>query len=429
MAINKVLVIGSTKHQHATCIDWLSIDTVNIVDFDTVVVNTRSLSPEIIQEIDTQGSSIRTSLARLLASQGSIVVLGDKLTQVKTNKNGTVDNYFWSPVVLSIVSETGDTITLKINKFPNYLSKLKKWNFYYKIPDNFLTPELIKICGNHLCYTDLDVLATNRYESILAGTLAFTIEDTKHQRIYTTGHITLMPSLEDVDDRQSVSLALEDLLGLPQETLPPEWAETIKMPLVGEIRSEVEERETTIASLEREISDRLEKIRSLEIYKKLLYAGGHELEALFADCLEQCGGVIKPAHYSDEEFILEYKEETYLIECKGVGKSIARSHVVQLLGYLTKFEEDEGRAGKGILLGNAWKDLPLSKRNQADTPMFPDNVTQMATSNSITLVSSVDFFHVFCRFLGKEIPGKAILDQITDAVGVVDFNKLLISEE
>jgi hypothetical protein len=110
-----------------------------------------------------------------------------------------------------------------------------------------------------------------------------------------------------------------------------------------------------------------------------------------------------------------------LIECKGVGKSIARSHVVQLLGYLAKFEENEGRSGKGILLGNAWKDLPIDQRGQTDNVMFPDNVITSATSNSIALVSSVDFFHVFCRFLAGEVTGNVILDRITSAVGVVSF--------
>jgi hypothetical protein len=139
-------------------------------------------------------------------------------------------------------------------------------------------------------------------------------------------------------------------------------------------------------------------------------------------CLEKCGGRITPARYSDEEFVLEYKGATYLIECKGVGKSIARSHVVQLLGYLSKFEENEGCCGKGILLGNAWKDTPLDERSRKES--FPPNVIDMATANGISLVSSVGFFNVFCRVLAGELAGEAVLDCITNAVGVVDFKKL-----
>jgi hypothetical protein len=52
---------------------------------------------------------------------------------------------------------------------------------------------------------------------------------------------------------------------------------------------------------------------------------------------------------------------------------------------------------------------------------FPDNVITSAASNSIELVSSIDFFHVFCRFLAGEVAGTAILDRITSAVGVISF--------
>jgi hypothetical protein len=256
---------------------------------------------------------------------------------------------------------------------------------------------------------------------MLSGSLSLLIEYRQTGDTVETGRFILLPHLEDTDDRRAANLALEDLLGLPQETLPPEWADTVAMPLVGDLRAEIEERKNIIVRVEKEIDDRLGKIADLEVFKKLLYVGGHELENLFEHCLEHCGGIISPARYSDEEFVLEYNGESYLIECKGVGKSIARSHVVQLLGYLAKFEENEGRSGKGILLGNAWKDLPIDERGQTDSATFPDNVITSAASNHIALVSSVDFFRVFCRFLTGEVTGTAILDRITCAVGVVSF--------
>jgi hypothetical protein len=37
---------------------------------------------------------------------------------------------------------------------------------------------------------------------------------------------------------------------------------------------------------------------------------------------------------------------------------------------MMKFEEDEGQAGKGILLGNAWKDLPPTERGKEETGIF-----------------------------------------------------------
>ncbi len=256
---------------------------------------------------------------------------------------------------------------------------------------------------------------------MLAGSIFFEIKYKNSLDAIVLGRFIVLPWLEDIDDRRAVNLLLEDMLELPQETLPPEWADTVPMPLIGGLRSDIEQRRKSITQLEKEIEERLKEIADLEVFKKLLYVGGHELESLFAKCLEMCGATISEARYSDEEFVLEYKGEIYLIECKGVAKSIARAHVVQLLGYLSKFEENEGRSGKGILFGNGWKDLPPSERNLKDSVIFPDNVVKSATSNDIALVSSVGFFQLFCRFLAGEVTGDAILDHITSAVGVVTF--------
>ena len=165
-----------------------------------------------------------------------------------------------------------------------------------------------------------------------------------------------------------------------------------------------------------------EEIKNLEIFKKLIYASGQELEDIFEACLKKLGGIIGDARYSDEEFVLHYEGESYLVECKGVGKSISRSHVLQLLGYLTKFEETEGRSGKGILFGNAWRDIPPTQRGETATVIFPDNVIGMAVSNNIALLASTEFFQAFCDFLAGEITGKVILDRITNAVGVVQLH-------
>jgi hypothetical protein len=196
------------------------------------------------------------------------------------------------------------------------------------------------------------------------------------------------------------------------------------MPLVEGFRSEISQLESKIDELRSKIANRAAAIGDLERFKKLLYASGRELEEIFAEGIKRCGGLIEEARYSDEEFIVSYKGLSYLVECKGVGKSVARSHVLQLLGYLTKFEETEGRAGKGVLLGNAWKDLPPARRDQKDSRIFPDNVVAMATANAIALLSSRTFFETFRRFLAGEMTGEAILDRMLGGVGVVQFDDL-----
>ena len=196
------------------------------------------------------------------------------------------------------------------------------------------------------------------------------------------------------------------------------------MPVVPDIQAEIDQKKAAILALETEITTAEAAKKELEKFKKLLYASGVELEEIFAECLSRCGGKVLPAKYSQEEFVLEYKNGLSLVECKGIGKSVALTHWRQLLDYIVKFEEEEGRRGKGILFGNAWRDLPPGDRGKEETVIFPDNVIERATANDMALISSVDFFHVFCRLIAGEVTGEAILDRITTAVGVVRFDDL-----
>ena len=128
-----------------------------------------------------------------------------------------------------------------------------------------------------------------------------------------------------------------------------------------------------------------------------------------------------PRDKRKEEYILEFEGQEYLIEVKGVSKSITLGHLRQLNDYLLKYEEDTGRECKGILFGNAWRHLPPNKRGTKDKPEFPDNVVKRATQWQICLVSSTSFFAAFSNHLGDTMRAKTILKCLTSADGVASF--------
>lgn len=77
-----------------------------------------------------------------------------------------------------------------------------------------------------------------------------------------------------------------------------------------------------------------------------------------------------------------------------------------------------------MLLGNAWRNLPLSERGETDTPIFPDNVVKHAAQREIALVGAHDFLQVLCRFLKGEVSGEAVLDAMNTQNGIVDFRRI-----
>ena len=413
----KVCVVGSTGHRHVRCATWEDIGTVNIVDFDAVVVVQRTL-PESLWSFQST-KKIRLVLARLLASGGNIFVFGDHRLEKKVPEGHSPTNYSWSPIVVVTIAEAGDTVEIREKRFPKLFSRLVSWDFYYSIPGYWKTMELAEVFnsyGSELRLLPFDLIL-NRYGQPLTMSLGLRREGV--QKKY--GTFTLLPCIRQLEQREAVNLLLEDLLGLPQDTLPAAWAEDVPMPRTPEIQADIDSKRARIAALEAEITERQKEKQEIEKFKKLLYGDGKELEEIFALCLEKLGGKVRAAKYSEEEFVLEYKGELYLVECKGVGKSIALGHVRQLSDYMLKFEEDEGKPGNGILLGNAWKALPLEERQTTSTLTFPENVISRATAWGIALIDSVDFFHAYTGFLAGQVSGETILDRLTSSTGVVSF--------
>ena len=139
VAPRKVCVVGSTGHKHVTCVGWDDTDSINLVDFDCVLVVVETLS----HRYNPSFGRVRQPLSRLLASGGLVIVLGDKAKRLESQETTVYTNYIWSPIRISQHFESGNTIEIKVNMFPKLFSHFKRWNFYYEVPWNW-SSEIIK---------------------------------------------------------------------------------------------------------------------------------------------------------------------------------------------------------------------------------------------------------------------------------------------
>jgi hypothetical protein len=421
----KTLVVGSSGHAHVTCVAWPDLNSVNLKDFDAVVVDVTSLDDKTITKLPRYGffNNVRTELSQLLGSGGIIIALTPERRAVKQNDDWR-DNWEWCPFEIGTQPEAGDTIEMKRAPFERYLSKLKRWTFYFFIPKAALTTELTEVFGP--IYTTnyqlvIEAYAVNRYGKALAGEVP--LLTSSNGRGYKYGTVTVLPFIAGLEQKEAINLILEDLIGKPQQSLPPDWVGQIPMPFIDALNAEITQKNAIIDSLRVEIAAIEQRFAEIERWKKLVYATGRELEQIFEEAVIKLGARTRPAG-AEEEFILEHKGQAATVECKGVGKSISLEHVRQADSHVLKFIETENRDGKGILLGNAWRNLPLSERSKAGTPIFPDNVVKHATQREITLVGADDFLEAFCRFLKGELSGDAILDAIMMQSGIVNFSTI-----
>lgn len=116
----KCLVLGSTGYSGIESVGWNDKDLPNIVDYDVVVVDVRALDNAMLESISkARFKTLRTQLARLLLSEGRIIVISDfkKVYRLPSPPYTMIaNNYSWSPIDIGISDESGESLkTKKIN--------------------------------------------------------------------------------------------------------------------------------------------------------------------------------------------------------------------------------------------------------------------------------------------------------------------------
>lgn len=437
----RLLILGCTAFAGFDSVNWKDQVIPNIPDYDLVVVSVPHITEDFLKSVKGDYlKELRKAFVRFLHSGGKIVVLVSATFSVHRPSKYPehVSNTDWCPVNYITPQEAGKSIVFKQDVYGSYLKKMSEWSFYLAIPQGCLSSELTDFYGsthNTKYKVPLDPYLENRYSRVLAGHFHVEVRNEKRRSNEwgnswseysespdaTTGTIVLLPLIGRISPEEALAEILQEEIGLSLESPEPDWAQNIEMPGVPELVHQVEEARSRIDH-ETEIVEAFEtKIADICSFRRLLYGTGSELEAIVKRSLEQLGATVSPSKYSQEEYVLEFEGQEFLMEVKGVAKSVALSHIRQLNDYLLKYQEDTGKECKGILFGNAWRNTPPGMRGMEDTQEFPDNVVKRAEQWGISLVSSTAFFKAFVKALKTPELSNDLLVKITTSSGIA-FN-------
>jgi len=465
-AAPRCLVIGSKGHLHAKCVDWQDDPLPALPDYDVAIINVRSLTQETLTQVPyVRLKEICIALLRLLESKGEVIVLSDfhrtvqpdgKESNLKYEKGGdgaseivrphqqelrTISNYSWSPINIQLLEEAGETIKVCHNHYKSYFAKFKEmsqWQYYFlENQQGFSLEALAHYMQKYpsLRYrVHFTPLMENRYDEALCVRYHYEVfhsEATKADYAQKTageekprlasGFFTVLPLLTEYDDREAVDIILEDVTGKPHESLPPNWVKNIEMPGMSKLNKEIQVNKNKIKYMEKVIRNLESSKAELEQYKKILYTTGSELHDIFDLCVTKLGVTVKKSKYANEERILEYGDEKFLIYMKARENAISLSDLRILSDHLLLYEEDTRSRIKGVIFGNAWRNMQLSKRDSKDMPYFSESVQERAKQFDIALVASCDFFDVFCKFIEKADGADGILHSMMTQIGRVRF--------
>jgi len=437
----RLLLIGCKSFAGIDAVTWDEKCVPNLPDYDLVIVSTPHITEDFLREVDAQFfGDMRNALVRFLHSKGKLIILLSPVLRVKRPKKypDWVTNLDWCPITFATPEEAGESIVRKWAMYEDYLQKMTDWSFYITIAKTYLSRELTSFYGStHDTSYRLphDPYLENRYGRILAGQYTIQVrkqrpESFRYGRIsksypdepdHCSGVIAVLPLIRGFTPEDALLDILKAEVGYSLKSPAPDWAQEISLPSVPELRENISLAQEAIKREQQAISEYAKGIERLNAFKRLLFGTGVELEDVVRKSFELFGATVEPAKYSQEEYILVVKGQEFLMEVKGVSKSISLGHLRQLNDYLLKYQEDTGKECKGILLGNAWRNMPPNMRNTDDTPEFPDNVVKRAEEWGIALISSLTLFNAVLRVLKDETVSPDILDSLIAASGIAEI--------
>ena len=422
----RLLILGCTSFAGFDSVRWENALDPNIPDYDVVVVSVPHITEKFLKSVDHEYfRNLRKSLIRFMHSKGKMVVLASAEFHVRRPKKipVRVSNISWCPIDFATIEETGKSIVRKQEKYSTYLNKMSDWSFYLTMPSGCLTDELTNFYGgtyNTKYLVRLESYIENRYGRVLAGEFHVEVRSDNEPESgkISTGRIVLLPLIDRISPEEALAEIIQEEVGVALSSPEPDWALSLEMPRVPELLSEVEAAQVQIASETEKVERLNAEIAEINSFRRLLFSTGSELEAIVKRSLEQLGATVSPSRHAEEEYILEFHGEEFLMEVKGVAKSISLTHLRQLNDYLLRYQEDTGKECRGILFGNAWRNTPPELRGKGDTPEFPDNVVRRAEQLGISLVSAKSFFEAFVTTLEAPQLSNDLLVALTRSSGV-----------
>ena len=89
----------------------------------------------------------------------------------------------------------------------------------------------------------------------------------------------------------------------------------------------------------------------------------------------------------------------------------------QLLDWCRRYEREQGKKPKGILIANAYCSLPLPERDEP----FTTAALKQGEAEGFCLMTTEQLYKIFCKFLKDEIDKDNIKELLLETKGLLKF--------
>jgi len=160
----------------------------------------------------------------------------------------------------------------------------------------------------------------------------------------------------------------------------------------------------------------------------LVTGTGSALEARVTEAFELLGFVISAPVVGRRDIRMTADQGVAVVEVKGVGKSSAESHVMQLEKWVAEAYLENEKPHKGILVVTSWRELPLDQRAE---PTFPPQMVPTAEARGHCLMTGLQLLSMVRAVLIGRADKADVRAEVMNKVGVLtdwdDLSSLFVN--
>lgn len=245
-------------------------------------------------------------------------------------------------------------------------------------------------------------------------------------RQFGEGYIFFLPEFvpDNVEDELVFLETLADIVFnlRPITNVPelPDWVGRYKFDFEEELDQVLAEESQKLEALQKSIDDLSSKISYLNSMKHMISGSGDILEDKVAEVFRTLGFEVEKGEIGRDDLIIRKLDKVAVVEVKGVRKSAAEKHAAQLEKWAANYFEQHGAIPKGILIVNAFNELPIQDRPEK---AFPDQMTPYSIARGHCLITSIQLLEIWAEARVNSAKIDILVEHIFSTVGVLgDFS-------
>jgi len=226
--------------------------------------------------------------------------------------------------------------------------------------------------------------------------------------------------------------SLDELLTSLKKTIgeypQPDWANKYLLPNEKKMIKDLTIAEKNLQKALRERDLIKTKLAEFEPYKLLLYGQSTPLQKQVAHVLKEIGFKVQEGTGNRVDLIIQYNNTDAVVDVKGTIKSAAERNSRQLEQWISEYcVENEASDCKGILIINAFSDLPLDERSSRQE--FPDSMVKISSDRQHCLMTTTQLLGLHFAIMKQPKDRDKYLSELINTIGIYphfkDYSKFI----